>query len=202
MKKNSFTFPFKSNFFKEQDPFHLVIVFFIIFFGTAIFFSIPTFYDYKKYNQQIKRTINNQFKLNIENIEDISFKFIPSPHLLIRSLDLKIKDNEVDSIGKLENVKFFISLVELYKSGKFDIKRVVIKKSNLYLNNLSLNNFIYNLKKNIINPILIKNSTIFFKDKNNEVVLISKIKKIDYKIDLINKKKNTKDKWEYLRFKL
>ena len=58
MKKKSFTIPFKSNFFKEQDPFHLVIVFFVIFFGTAIFFSIPTFYDYKKYNQKIENTIN------------------------------------------------------------------------------------------------------------------------------------------------
>ena len=39
MKKKSFTIPFRSNFFKEQDPFHLVIIFFIIFFGTAIFFQ-------------------------------------------------------------------------------------------------------------------------------------------------------------------
>ena len=61
MKKNSFTFPFKSNFFREQDPFHLVMVFFIIF-GT-IFFSIPTFMIIKN-TKQIKTTINKQFKLN------------------------------------------------------------------------------------------------------------------------------------------
>ena len=83
MKKIPYTFPFKSNFFKEQDPFHLVIIFFIIFFGTAIFFSIPTFYDYKKYNKQIERVINKEFKINLYNLEDISFRFIPSPHLLI-----------------------------------------------------------------------------------------------------------------------
>ena len=41
MKKKLFQLPFKSNFFKEQDPFHLVIIFFIIFFGTAIFFPYP-----------------------------------------------------------------------------------------------------------------------------------------------------------------
>ena len=73
MKKNSFIIPFKSNFFKEQDPFHLVIIFFVIFFGTAIFFSIPTFYDYKKYNQKIENRINSEFKINIHNLEDISF---------------------------------------------------------------------------------------------------------------------------------
>ena len=66
MKKKSFTIPFKSNFFKEQDPFHLVIIFFYNFFGTAIFFSIPTFYDYTKYNQKIENTINKEFKIKMK----------------------------------------------------------------------------------------------------------------------------------------
>ena len=109
MKKDSFIFPFKSNFFKEQDPFHLVVIFFIIFFGTAIFFSIPTFYNYTKYNQQIENTINSQFKIKMQNLEDISFRFIPSPHLLIKEANLKIKDNEKNLISKLKKVKVFIS---------------------------------------------------------------------------------------------
>ena len=119
MKKNSFIFPFKSNFFKEQDPFHLVIVFFIIFFGTAIFFSIPTFYDYKKYNQQIAKSINNEFKVDLSKLEKISFKFIPSPHLFIKKAHLKIKASEKNSISELENIRVFISILELYKNNKF-----------------------------------------------------------------------------------
>ena len=91
MKKKSSILPFKSNFFKEQDPFHLVIVFFIIFFGTAIFFSIPTFYDYKKYNKDIEDVINKEYKINLHNLKDISFRFIPSPHLLIKKGRFKNK---------------------------------------------------------------------------------------------------------------
>ena len=189
MKKKSFTIPFKSNFFKEQDPFHLVIVFFIIFFGTAIFFSIPTFYDYKKYNQKIEEAIKNEYKITIQNLDKISFKFIPSPHLLIKNADLKIKSNEKDIISKLNNIKIFISITELYKSESFKIDEIVINKANFYINNESLNNFINNLKKSIVNKIKIKNSTLFFKDKSNEIILISKIKKLDYFNDLINKKK-------------
>ncbi len=109
MKKDSFNLPFKSNFFKEQDPFHLVIVFFIIFFGTAIFFSIPTFYDYKKYNQKIEETINNEFKIKIHNLEGISFRFIPSPHLLIKKADLKIKENEKNPLSEITNLKILDS---------------------------------------------------------------------------------------------
>ena len=136
MKKDSFIFPFKSNFFKEQDPFHLVIIFFIIFFGTAIFFSIPTFYDYKKYNQQIEDTINKDFKINIHNLEKISFRFIPSPHLLIKKADLKINKNESKSISQLKNIKVFISITDFYKKEIFEIDRIVVNKANIYLSRL------------------------------------------------------------------
>ena len=162
MKKNSFTLPFKSNFFKEQDPFHMVIVFFIIFFGTAIFFSIPTFYDYKKYNQKIENTINNEFKTNFQNLENISFRFIPSPHLLIKKAEFQIQDNEDDLISELKNIKVFISLLDLYKDDVFKIKRIEVYKANFYFNQTSLKNLIYNLKKNIVNNFIIKKSKFFF----------------------------------------
>ena len=189
MKKKSFTIPFKSNFFKEQDPFHLVIVFFVIFFGTAIFFSIPTFYDYKKYNQKIENTINKEFKVKLQNLENISFRFIPSPHLLIKKAELKIREDELNPISNLENIKIFISLTDLYRDDIFKIKKVVIKKANLYLNKKSGSNFIKNLKKNIVNDLRINNSTLFFKDDKEEIVFISKLKNLIYKIDLINNKK-------------
>ena len=189
MKKKTFTLPFKSNFFKEQDPFHLVIVFFIIFFGTAIFFSVPTFYDYQNYKQKIEEKINSEFKIKIYNLEDISFRFIPSPHLVIKKADFKIKESEIYSISKLENIKIFISISEFYKSKNFKIKKIVVSKANLYLNNQSLVNFIQNLKKNIVNNFIIKRSKLFFKNDKNDIVLISTINNFNYKIDFVNNKK-------------
>ncbi len=189
MKKKSLYLPFKSNFFKEQDPFQLVIIFFIIFFGTAIFFSVPTFYDYKKYNQQIEKTINKEFKINLHNLEDISFRFIPSPHLLIKKAELKINENEESSISSLKNIKVFISITDLYKDEIFKIEKIEVSKANLYLNKLSFKNFVSNLKKNIVNNFIIKRSTLFFKDANDDIILISKIKNFDYEIDFVNNKK-------------
>ena len=124
MKKNLIISLFKKNFLKEQDPFHLVIIFFIIFFGTAIFFSVPTFYDYEKFNQKIEKTINNDFKINLYDLEDISFRFIPSPHLSIKKSKLKIKDIETESISELTNIKVFISIIDLYRSESFKIKKI------------------------------------------------------------------------------
>ena len=123
------------------------------------------------------------------NLKGISFRFIPSPHLLIKKADLKIGKNEKKELSKLKNVKVFISLLDLYNKDIFKIKRLEVKKANFYLNTISLKNFSTNLKKNIVNKLIIKNSTVFFKDINDEVVLISKFKDFDYKIDFVNNKK-------------
>ena len=61
MKKKSLSLPFKSNFFKEQDPFHLVVVFFIIFL-VLLFFS-----QYLPFTT-IKNTTN---KLKIQSIKNL-----------------------------------------------------------------------------------------------------------------------------------
>ena len=125
----------------------------------------------------------------MENLEKISFRFIPSPHLLIKKADLKIRENETKVLSKLENIKVFISILDLYKNENFEIDRIEVNKANLYLNELSLKNFIQNLKNNIVKKFLIKRSTIFFRDKNDDIILLSKIKNFNYKIDFVNSKK-------------
>ena len=153
------------------------------------FFSIPTFYDYKKYNQQIAKSINNEFKVDLSKLEKISFKFIPSPHLFIKKAHLKIKASEKNSISELENIRVFISILELYKNNKFKINKIDVKKANFYLNSESLKNFRYNLKKNIVKNFVIKKSKLFFKNQKNEIILISTIKDFNYGIDFNNAKK-------------
>ena len=122
------------------------------------------------------------------NLKGISFRFIPSPHLLIKKADLKIGKNEKKELSKLKNVKVFISLLDLYNKDIFKIKRSEVKKANFYLNTISLKNFSTNLKKNIVNKLIIKKSTIFFKNKKKEIVLISTIKNLNNKIDFLNSK--------------
>ena len=121
-------------------------------------------------------------------MQNISYRFIPSPHLLIKKAELKIKDNENELVSDLKNIKVFISITDLYKDN-FKISRVEINKANFYLNNLSFKNLIKNLKKNIVNNLIIRKSTLFFKDEKKDVILISKIKNFNYKIDFVNNKK-------------
>ena len=109
--------------------------------------------------------------------------------MVIKKADFKIRDNETDSIAELKNIKVYISISDFYKSDTFKIKKITVSKANLYLNSLSLTNFIQTLKKSVVIHFVIKNSTLFFKDKKNEIILISKIKNLDYKNDFVNKKK-------------
>ena len=91
---------------------------------------------------------------------------------MIKKGDLKIGENEKNIISKLENIKVFISITDLYDE-KFKIKKIIVNKANFYLNSLSLKNFILNLKKNIVNNFIIKKNTLFFKNKNDEIILIT-----------------------------
>ena len=108
---------------------------------------------------------------------------------MIKKADLKINESEQNLVSELENLKVFISITDLYKRDIFKIKRAEVKKANIYINNASLKNFIYNLKKNIVNNFILKKSNIFFKNEKDEIILISTIKDLNYKIDFLNNKK-------------
>ena len=108
---------------------------------------------------------------------------------MIKKADLKINANEDSVVSNLKNIKVFISITDFYKKDIFAIKRIEVKKGNFYLNANSFKNIIQNLKKNIVNNLIIEKSTIFFKNKKKEIVLISTIRNLNYKIDFLNSKK-------------
>jgi len=77
--------------------------------------------------------------------------------------NFKIRENETNLISELKDIKVFFSIAEFYSEEKFKIKKIIVNKENFYLNNLSLKNFIYNFKKNIVNNFII-NHGIFYHD--------------------------------------
>ena len=90
MKKKSFNYLLRVIFFKEQDPFHLVVAFFfIIFLELLFFFQYLHSMIMKNTTKKLKKAINKDYKINLHNLEDISFRFIPSPHLFIKKADFK-----------------------------------------------------------------------------------------------------------------
>ena len=69
-----------------------------------MFFSIPSVYDFKKFERRIIEKTDAEFKLKLSNITNINYRFIPSPHIVLESTDVKLKDNSV-KISTIKNLK-------------------------------------------------------------------------------------------------
>ena len=85
------------------------------------------------------------------------------------------------------NLKIYISLRDIYLRSFRNLISTEISNTNLEFNISDIKDIRKHLYKKINKPIYLINCRIFIKNKNNEVILISPIKKIAYSIN--NKKK-------------
>ena len=163
----------------------------IILFSCIIYLSLPAFYNYESFDKELRNKIYKDFKFDIKNIKGITYSIIPRPHFLIETSNLFLTTDSEKEFAKINNLKVFLSLVNLHDKEKINIKEIKINKANFYLNNTILKNFHKHFHTNIIKPIKINNSIFFYLDKNDVVTTISPIKKFKYFIDK-KKRKNTK----------
>ncbi len=179
------------NFSKKISPFQIVIFIFTIFFSIILFLSIPALFDYERYKGKIKKLIYDEYKINLSNIGKINYSFLPSPHLKIENSTFSLNEDQ-DAISKIKDLEIYISLSPLYRDKKIKINNIKIHKSNFYLNNNNINQFRNHFLTKIHGPIEIYDSILFYLDKTEEVIAISKIRKIKYYIDLKSKEKKFK----------
>ena len=83
-----------------------------------------------------------------------------------------------EKILKAKYLKINIFSKNLHKKEKIKLKNIQLNKVDLDLQFNDLKNFYNHLKNNITKPIFIKNSNFFFEMINDEIISISKIKKI------------------------
>ena len=174
--------------------FQIIFSIYAVIFSVFLFLSLPGLFDYEKYIEEIKDKSDSDFKIHLENISKVKYRFIPAPHLIIEEVDLKFSKNSQSTIAKLKDVKLFISLIELYSNKKISIKRLLINNGNFYFKNDDFILFNKHLAKKIIKPIKIKNSNFFYINSKNQVATISPIQELNYFIDFKNKEKELKIK--------
>ncbi len=172
--------------------FQIIFAAYAIIFSIFLFLSIPGLFNYEKKIDEIETKISQDFKVYLKNISNIKYRFIPAPHLIIERGELKLSKNDKLQIAELQDVKIFLSLVELYNNKNIKIKKIVINKANFYFKDNDFILFNNHLHQNINKPINIKNSNFFYVNKENEVSTISPINYLNYFIDLQNKEKKLK----------
>ena len=161
----------KINFIKNNK---IILIFGGILILIMGYFLIPTFYDKNSIKLEIKKQILKKYDFDVKFNEEISYGLLPKPHFVAKNST--IIRNKKD-IAEIKNFKIFISINDLI-SKNLQIKDLVINRANfnIYKDDLS---FFNNLLKTEPNEhkILINNSNIFFKSKNDEILFINKVYK-------------------------
>jgi hypothetical protein len=165
---------------------------FLIITATIILFlsylSIPHIYNQKEISNEIKNRLLTKFGISFIFSKNFSYKFFPRPHFLIEGAS--IIDNQV-KISNIEKVKVYVSLDNLFSLKNLTLNDLILEKANFNLNKQNYNFFLKLLDNKFVESnFKIKDSNIFYRNRENEVLFINKILSMKYYYD-INNLKNT-----------
>ena len=137
------------------------------------FFSIPSFFDKKIIQSKIKNQVYDKYKIEIKFNEEVNFGLLPKPHFVSKNLSILENNEEIANIGKF---KVFIFNNNFFFLKDLKIKDLVFIKSEFNLNSKSIklfNNLLFTDPSE--DKIIIKDSKIFYKNFEGDVLFISKI---------------------------
>ena len=169
---------------KKIDSPTIILSSIIVVFTIIIFLSLPVFFNYKSIQNEIENKFFSDFKINLKILDNISFRVLPRPHLLIKKANLDFNfEDEKSVIAEVENLKLFIPSNKIYSKKNIIITDAKFQNINLNLKISDVKDIRNHLYYKINKPIIISNIKIFLNDNKNNVILIAPIKKVIYKIN-------------------
>ncbi len=178
---------------QNKITFSLILIAIFIIFSSLTILSLPVLFNYKSKVAIIEKNFYKNFKLYLNSSGNVSYKPFPKPHLLIENASLNLlnpKEKESKILINVPNLKIFISLRDIFLRSFNNFISIEISNSNLEFQLSDLIEIRKHLYESINNPIIFNNCKIFIKNKNEDVIIISPIKKINYKINNKAKIKN------------
>ena len=161
------------------EKIYFIILLFI--FLPIVYVSIPGIIDKEIIKNKFSQKLDTDFNLNFNLDTDVSYRIFPEPHFLFRNV---VISDEKNDFGKINDFRILISLKDLLDIKSIKIKKIIFLNTDFYLNSKDLIFFDKFLKGNLKDKELeIKKSNIFFKNLQDEVLFISKIKNIFYGYD-------------------
>ncbi len=178
---------FRENFFiKKKRNFKTIdkrifVVLSIIFIALISYFLSPALYDKNKIKVQIEKQILDKYNLEVKITEPLSYGLFPKPHFYSKNIIINYKANQ---IAKSQITRISIITNNLFSFNNIKIKDIIFNKTDFRINFSSFNFFI-ELLNNINNSqkINFRNSKLFYLDKNNEIIFLTNIKKLNYYIE-------------------
>ena len=171
-------------------------------FLTFVYFLIPAAYNKNLIQAEIENQIFQKYKISVRFNNKISYRLFPKPNFSSKNLTILNNKNE---IANVKNFKIFISFKNFLKINQIYTKDLLLDRSDFNIKNNYLNFFINLMKiEPNRNKVIIKDSNIFFRNKNDEVLFINQINKSYFYYDFKNLKNvlNSKNKIFNIPFKL
>ena len=173
-----------NNFFKitTSNKFLLSLVALFVLFLSYLL--IPNFYNKIEISIKLNNQLQKKFNYNFNLPENFKYNFLPRPHFIYKNSFITDDQNE---ISKIQELKIFVSLNNLFSLKNFKVRNLIIKNSNFSLNNQTYNFFTKLLDGDFKDvTLMIKDSNIFYRNKDDEVLFINKILDMKYFYDDIN----------------
>ena len=146
-----------------------------------LYLSIPHIYDKTKIRKTLENQLLDKFKLNFIFSKNLDYNFLPRPHFLIEESSIVENQTKVADIKKL---RIYVSLDSLFSLENIIINDVILENTNFNLNKQN-SNFFMKLLDNIFSEGIfnIKNSNVFYRNTEEEVLFMNKIINMKYYYD-------------------
>ena len=142
------------------------------------YFLIPTFYDKDSVKIKIENQILEKYNLEVKFGESIKYGLFPKPHYFIKNSIIYYDKKELATI---DSTKIYFSIKNFFSFKNFKIKDVNFKKTEFEINSENITFFekILNSNKSEYS-INFSDSNLFYKDKNDDVMFLSKIDRLNF----------------------
>ena len=169
---------------QNKITFRLILLAIFIIFSSLTVLCLPVLFNYNSKVEIIEKNFSKNFKIYLNSSAKISYKPFPKPHLLVEKATLNLnKYIENEDLINTSNLKIFIELKNIYLRSFNNFLSTEISNSNINLKISDLKEIRKHLYQKINKPIIFKNCKIFLRNVKREVILISPIKLILYKIN-------------------
>ena len=178
---NKLNFDNLSNIARSNNFFFIFVALIILF---VSYLSIPNIYTKAKIHTELKKQLLEKFNLNFKFSQNLNYKFLPRPHFTNED---SIILNDQNEISKIKNLKIYVSLENLFSLKNIKVNNVILEDANINLNNQNYDFFLELLKADFKNNSFeIRDSNVFFKTEDDEVLFINKIINMKYFYDFKN----------------
>ena len=176
---------------QNKITFTLILSAITVIFSSLTILCLPVLFNYKSKVTILEKNFYNNFKVYLKSSGKVSYKPFPKPHLLLENASLNLKkSHKKNNLINTSNLKIYISLRDLYLNTFSKLIATEISNTNIELKISDIKDLRNHLYEKINNSIILNNCKIFIVNKNDEVIMISPVKKISYKINNKIKTKN------------